>query len=301
MSNALRVGMVGLDTSHCEAFAKILHDETYEYHLPGARIVGIYPGGSAQFSKSHVRVQGFTETLSGVYGAKVYDDIATLAAEVDVLFLESVDGRQHREQFAQLAVGKPVFIDKPFATTTADARAIIEQAEATKTPIMSCSSLRYAAGIADLIGSDETVHTAESFGPALLLEDFPGLFWYGIHSAEILTMLMGSGCQRVQCVERTDQDLVIGEWGDGRLGLLRGTRVGAGQFGAVVHTDSAVKASVAHAAPPSYYLMLQQVLPFLQSGISPIPIAETYEITAFLAAAEESRSQGGAIVALEAL
>lgn len=299
MSTELKIGMVGLDTSHCEAFAKILHDEAYEYHLPGAQIVGIYPGGSAQFSKSSARVQGFTDTLHKTYGAKVYDDLAALAATVDAIFLESVDGRQHAEQFAQLAVGKPVFIDKPFATTTADARAIIGKAEATQTPIMSCSSLRYAAGIADLVSAGETVVTAETFGPAVLLDDFPGLFWYGIHSAEILTLLLGAGCQQVQCIARTDQDVVIGDWSDGRVGILRGTRVGASQFGCVVHTEGTVKASVAGAAPPSYYLMLQKVLPFLQTGQSPIAIAETYEITAFLEAAERSRARSGQPVALE--
>jgi len=301
MSAEIKVGMVGLDTSHCEAFAKILHDQAYEYHLPGVKIVGVYPGGSTQFSKSQARVQGFTDTLHKVYGAKLYDDITTLADDVDAIFLESVDGRQHRAQFAQLAVGKPVFIDKPFATTAADARAIIQQAQATQTPIMSCSSLRYAAGIADLIGADEKVLTAETFGPAQLLEDFPGLFWYGIHSAEMLTLLMGTGCQQVQCIERADMDIVIGDWGDGRAGVLRGARVGAGQFGCVVHTDQGIKYGLAQAAPPSYYLMLREVIPFLQSGVSPIDSTETYEITAFLAAAEQSRAKGGAVVALEAL
>lgn len=300
MSN-LKVGMVGLDTSHCEAFAKILHDEAYEYHLPGARIVGVYPGGSPHFAKSHERVQGFTDTLHQRYGAKIYDDIATLANEVDALFLESVDGRQHAAQFAQLAAGKPVFIDKPLTTTTAEARALIAQAQATGTPIMSCSSLRYAAGIADLVSAEEKVTSVEAFGPAVLLDDFPGLFWYGIHSAEILTLLMGAGCQRVQCVARAEQDVVVGEWGDGRVGVLRGTRAGSGQFGCVVHTDKTVKASVAQSTPPYYYLMLQKILPFFQSGQSPIPISETYETIAFLEAAERSRAQGGQAMPLETL
>jgi len=48
-------------------------------------------------------------------------------------------------------------------------------------------------------------------------------------------------------------------------------------------------------------LMLREVIPFLQSGVSPIDSTETYEITAFLAAAEQSRAKGGAVVALEAL
>lgn len=301
MPTELRIGMVGLDTSHCEAFAKILHNEAYDYHLPGARIVGIYPGGSPHFDKSYTRVQGFTDTLHKGYGAKIYDDLATLANDVDAIFLESVDGRQHAEQFAQVAVGKPVFIDKPLTTSTADARALITKAQATATPIMSCSSLRYAAGIADLVSADETVLSAEAFGPAVLLDDFPGLFWYGIHSAEVLNLLMGAGCKQVQCVERAEQDVVIGDWGDGRVGVLRGTRAGASQFGCVVHTDKAVKASMAQATPPYYYLMLQAVLPFFHSGQSPIPVADSYEIVAFLEAAERSRAQGGKPVALETL
>ena len=301
MSTKLKIGMVGLDTSHCEAFAKILHDEAYTYHLPGARIVGIYPGGSPQFAKSHERVQGFTDSLHKGYGAQIYDDLATLANDVDALFLESVDGRQHAEQFAQMAVGKPVFIDKPLTTSTADARTLITKAQASRTPIMSCSSLRYAAGIADLVNADETVLAAEAFGPAVLLDDFPGLFWYGIHSAEVLNLLMGGGCQRVQCVERAEQDVVIGDWGDGRVGLLRGTRTGAGQFGCVVHTDKTVKASVAQATPPYYYLMLQAVLPFFHSGQSPIALPDSYEIVAFLEAAERSRAQEGKPIALETL
>jgi hypothetical protein len=166
---------------------------------------------------------------------------------------------------------------------------------------MSCSSLRYAAGIADLVSAEEQVTAVETFGPAVLLDDFPGLFWYGIHSAEMLTLLMGAGCRQVQCLARADQDVVVGDWQDGRVGVLRGLRVGAGQFGVVVHTDKAVKASVAQSAPPAYYLMLQAVLPFFQSGQSPIAAAASYEIIALLEAAERSRAQNGALVTLEAL
>ena len=301
MITELKVGMIGLDTSHCEVFAKILHDQDYEYYLPGARIVGIYPGGSNEFSKSRERVQGYTNTLYKTYGAKLYDSIEALAGDVDAIFLESVDGRQHPEQFAQAAVGKPVFIDKPFAVSAADARAMIQKAHETRTPIMSCSSLRYAAGIADVLSADEQVMACETFGPALLLPDFPGLFWYGIHSAEMLFTLMGAGCKQVQCIAREEMDIVIGDWADGRLGVMRGTRVGAGQFGCVVHTDQDVKCNLAQATPPYYYQMLREILPFFRSGESPIDSAETYEIIAFLDAAEQSRAQGGQVISLEKL
>ena len=166
---------------------------------------------------------------------------------------------------------------------------------------MSCSSLRFATGIADLLDAGDRVLSCEAFGPALLLDDYPGLFWYGIHSAETLFTLMGPGCRQVQCVARTDADLVLGDWIDGRLGVLRGTRVGAGQFGCVVHADQGVKCSLAQPTPPYYYVLLRAILRYFQSGVSPIDLQETYEIIAFLDAAEQSRARGGEPVALEPL
>ncbi|MBN1935923.1 MAG: Gfo/Idh/MocA family oxidoreductase [Anaerolineae bacterium] len=300
MDNPLQVGIVGLDTSHCPAFTRILNDAAYEYHLPGARVIGAYPGGSELFSKSRERVQGFTGQLAGEFGVAIYDSIPALAQDVDALFLESVDGRQHLDQFRQMAVGKPVYIDKPLTTTTGEARALIALAQATHTPIMSCSSLRYAAGIADLLEGSEQVLSCEAFGPAPLLDDYPDLFWYGIHSAEILFALMGKGCRQVRCVHTPAIDLVVGEWADGRTGVLRGTRLGKDVFGCVVHTGHSATPALASSTPPYYYLMLQQVLPFFRTGQSPIDIEETFEIIAFLEAAAQSKARAGNAVRLAA-
>ncbi len=57
MSDVLKLGMVGLDTSHCEAFARMLHDASASHYQPGARIVALYPGGSDAFSHSRERVR----------------------------------------------------------------------------------------------------------------------------------------------------------------------------------------------------------------------------------------------------
>jgi len=297
----MKIGMIGLDTSHCLAFAGMLNDESHEYHIGGTRVVGAFPGGSELFSLSRNRVQGYTDTLASEYGVRMYPDIESLVRDVDAIMLESVDGRQHLEQFRQAAVGKPVFIDKPFACSTQDAREMVATARDTGTPVMSCSSVRYWQGIADLVPPGEAVESCEAFGPASLLEDYPGLFWYGVHSAEVLFSLMGRGCERVQCVARDGMDVVVGEWSDGRLGVVRGTRFSKGQFGCVVHTGGGVYAGLAQSTPPGYYLLLQRVIPFFERGTSPIDVAETFEITAFLEAADASRAQGGAIVPLATL
>jgi hypothetical protein len=294
----MKLGIVGLDTSHVVVFTELLNDSGHEFHVPGARVTMAYPGGSAAFSLSRNRVQGYTDDLRKRFGVVMCDDLALLARAVDGILLESVDGRQHLEQFRQVAVGKPVFIDKPFATSTADAREIIALARATKTPIMSSSSLRYAAGIADIVSPGESVVACESFGPAAVLDDYPGLFWYGIHSAEVLFTFLGSGCRSVRCVSYKQMDVVSGEWADGQVGVMRGTRLEKYEFGCMVHTSSGARFGVSAAKPPSYYGLLQKVTPFLKTGVSPIPIEETFAIMAFLEAADKSKALGGAEVAL---
>ena len=293
MATPIKIGMVGLDTSHCPAFTGIFNDPSNAYHVPGAEVVGAYPGGSDAFALSRDRVAGFTEQLRDEFGVMLYDSIPALVEDVDAILLESADGRQHLAQFREMAVGKPVFVDKPLATTTVDARQIIELARDTETPLMSCSSLRYAKGIADLTGGETQVISCEAFGPAVLLEDFPGLFWYGIHSAEILFSKLGPGCRSVRCSAHPLTDLVLGEWEDGRTGVLRGTRFEGGSFGCVVHTPAGATCGIAAGTPPYYALMLQEVLTFFKTGVSPIDIRQTWDIVAFLEAAEKSRALGG--------
>jgi hypothetical protein len=302
----IKVGMIGLDTSHCPAFTRLLNDDSNEYHVPGARVVGAYPGGSDLFSLSRDRVQGFTEELRDAYGVRIYDDIPTLVAHVDALLLESADGRQHLEQFeqivAQLQAGpKPVFVDKPFATSTADARQMIQLATETQTPMMSSSSLRYSAGIVGLAGETERVLSCEAFGPAAILDDYPGLFWYGIHSAEMLYATMGLGCEMVRCIPYEDVDVIMGQWQDGRVGVVRGTRFKGGEFGCVVHTDNGTRCGVAQSTPPGYYGLMQVVVEFFRTGVAPIDVRETFEIASFLEAANWSREHAGQITRLERL
>jgi predicted dehydrogenase len=296
----MKIGMVGLDTSHCPAFAGILNDEKQEFHLPGHRVVAAYPGGSDLFSLSRSRVKGFTDTLLNEYGVRMYASIPELAEDVDAVFLESVDGRQHLEQFKQMAVGKPVFIDKPLTTSTQDARSLIRVARETGTPVMSSSSLRYSAGISGL-AARERVASCEAFGPAAILEDYPGLFWYGIHSAEMLFSFMGPGCKSLRCVNRPDVDIVVGEWSDGRTGVMRGTRLEKGDFGCIVHTNAGTRCGLAQTTPPGYYCLLQKVVEFFATGVSPIDIQETFGIIAFLEAADRSKERDGAWVRLGSL
>lgn len=95
----LKVGIIGLDTSHVVAFTGLLNDKNHEYHIPGGKVLVAYPGGSPDFELSIGRVKGFTEELQTKYGVEIVDSVEAVAEASDAILLESVDGRVHLEQF----------------------------------------------------------------------------------------------------------------------------------------------------------------------------------------------------------
>lgn len=286
----LKLGMIGLDTSHCQAFADLLNNKNNPHYVEGGQVVAAYPGGSDIFSLSKNRVEQITAEMKDKFNIKIVETIEEAADNVDAVFLESVDGRQHLEQFEKIVeFGKPVFIDKPFTTSVEDAKRILELSDKFKTPVYSCSAIHYAKGIEE-IAVDRKVLGCETFGPMAILDDFPGLFWYGIHSADILFSKMGRGCCEVVTHHTETADVVTGIWDDGRVGTLYGYRMeGLGTFGCTVFTEGGIFHSLVQTEPPYYALMMPHIVEFFRSGKSPIDLKETLEITAFLEAANKSR------------
>src|SRR4051812_17928494 len=133
-SKPLRAGIIGLDTSHVVAFTTVLNGPKAVGPLAGVRVVAAYPGGSPDVESSRTRVAGYTQKLKDDFGVTIVDSIDELLTKVDVVLLESVDGRPHLEQVRPVfRARKPVFIDKPLAGSLADAIEIQRLAEETHT------------------------------------------------------------------------------------------------------------------------------------------------------------------------
>ncbi|WP_152399515.1 Gfo/Idh/MocA family protein [Paenibacillus cellulositrophicus] len=292
----LKIAIIGLDTSHAPLFAELLNNPDHPHHVRGGKVTAAYPGGSPDFELSIGRVDKFTAEVRDNSGVPIVQSIQEAAESADAILLLSVDGRVHLEQFRQIVpYGKPVFIDKPFAVTTRDAKAIYRLAQEHGIPLMSCSSVRWSEGLGRALDSADqgNIIGVDTYGPMELQSTQPGFYWYGIHAADMLYRSMGKGCKEVTVTTNADHDLAVGVWEDGRVGTLRGNRKGNRRFGALIHREQGTEHVDVYADGKPYYAsMLEEVIRMFQTGAAPIDMTETLEVIAFLEAANESRETG---------
>jgi hypothetical protein len=296
-AQALRLGVIGTDTSHATAFTKILNDVTVPDHIGGARVVAAFKGGSADIPESAKRTDEYAAEMQQKRGVKIVDTIADLCPLVDGILLESVDGRPPLSQFQEaVKCGKPVFIDKPLASTLEDARAIATLAVQAKVPWFSASALRFSE-VSDMQSADLTGAIVWAPGP-MEPHHRLDLTWYGIHGVEMLYTILGSGCVEVSRMSSASEDVVTGRWSDGRLGVVHLERP-YGKYGAIAF----IKGQKIDSRPDvkvSYIPLVKQVVDFMHTHKPSVPNDVTLEMFAFMDAAQKSLQQNGAAVKLGA-
>jgi hypothetical protein len=222
----LRLGIIGTDTSYVIAFTKLLNDPGEPGHIAGAAMVAAFKGGSSDITISRDRVGGFAKELREKWHVQFVDRIPGMCPLVDGILLGSVDGRAHLEQFRQaLTCRKPVYVEKPLASTLADAKQMAALAAAARVPWFSSSPLRFgpveslrAPGITGAI----------VWGPGPFEENQQlDLAWYAIHSIEILFTVLGPDVQQLTRTHTADVDVLTGVWSGGRVGTVRATSISA--------------------------------------------------------------------------
>jgi predicted dehydrogenase len=289
----LKLGMVGLDTSHATAFTQLLNDEGNPQHVAGAKVVAAVKTFSADIESSRTRVDGYTKEVQEKWGVKLVPTIEELCAQVDAVLIESVDGRPHLEQARPVfKAKKPVFIDKPLAGSLKDAIEIHRLARESGTPCFSASAYRFYSSMVELRKADVgRVRGAISYGPGPKEEHHPDLFWYAIHPTEGLFTVLGRGCQSVTRTVADDVDIVTGQWTDGRSGTLIALRTKSTPHQVTVFGETgAVEQKI---AGDSYAPLVAEIVKFFQTGVAPATLDETIEMFAFMEAADESKRRGG--------
>jgi hypothetical protein len=294
----LKAGIIGTDTSHVPAFTATFASHP-EWRI---KVVAAFKGGSPDLPTSANRVDGFAKTIQDKHGVEIVESIEALIAKVDVVLLESVDGRPHLAQVTPvLKAGKRVFVDKPLAASLEDARRILQIAKETGTPLFSASSARFHSDIARLrdnpgVGKVTKVQASYTLNP---LPFHPDLFFYGIHGVEALYAVMGTGCARVSRRIEGTTDVTTCQWKDGRVGVYYGL-LKTGEKPPMVRIWGD-KGTTESSGPEGYDGLVTAIAEFFQTGRPPVDPAQTLEVFEFMTAAQLSKERGGAEVSLAEL
>jgi len=291
----LKLGIIGTDTSHATAFTKLLNDPLASDHIGGAKVVAAYKGGSPDIEESAKRTDEYAAEIQKKWEVKIVPSISDLCPLVDGILLESVDGRPHLAQFREAAkCGKPVFIDKPLASTFPDALAIAALAAKEHIPWFSASALRFSE-VQDMKNPDVTGAIVWAPGPMEPHHELD-LTWYGIHGVEMLYTILGPGCVEVSRMSSKEEDVLTGRWADGRLGVVHLERP-YGKYGAIAF----VKGQKIDSRPDvrvSYIPLVRKIVEFMHTQKPPVPNDETMEMFAFMDASQKSKQQNSAAVKL---
>ncbi len=288
----IRIGIIGLDTSHVTAFTKLLNDEKAPNHVPGGKVVAAYKSSSADIESSRTRVEDYARQLQKDYQVTLVDSIDALCQQVDAVLLESVDGRPHLEQARPVfRARKPVFIDKPVAGSLRDAIAIYRLGKEHQAPWFSSSAYRFYDSLAAVKKAKAgRIRSVLSYGPSPTEPHHPDFFWYGVHPTEALFTILGRGCESVARTTSADTEVATGLWADGRIGILHGLRNGAMPHKVIVFGDQTI---VEQQGSGDYAPLVREIMQFFKTGVAPVAPEETVEMFAFMEAADESKRQGG--------
>lgn len=286
-----RIGTVNIDTSHAPSFAEIL--------LQGdtARYTAIYNDGF----RTDEEVNAFMEK----FGVKErYTDLAEMAKNVDIAFIQSCNWDRHIELSAPfIEAGVPVFIDKPLVGNLKDCK-VLEQLAAEGKVILGTSAMRYTYERDSFFAVPE-----EQRGKILHVSTTVGVdeFNYAIHAVEsILGFLKGDiavSCRHLgsSMVEDVPQDSYFVKFASGATACYHICMKGWQPSTAVVMTQ---KTGFVYKLDVNklYEAMLKHVCAWLKG--EPNDLVSVPEMTMaikIMLAGKKSKENGGNEVALQDL
>jgi predicted dehydrogenase len=281
----IKLGLVGVNTSHAEAFTRLLNGEPGGTpQVEGARIISVW-GGPADDAKR----------LANTYGLTIVDDPRDMAASIDgVLVIDDTGGGASHAALARpfLEHGTATFIDKPMTRDLPAAIELFELAERRGTPLMSASALRYGKEADELRGrlaSLGALSTVVSVGPG-------DWFYYGIHAVEQYVSLIGPGASWVQRFAKGERNVAIVGYDDGPT-VVVGVLADAAYVFQLTAYGADAWARLDRPGDPddTYASLMTAVVGMVRERRAPIDPRETIEILAVLHAGVRAFETGGLV------
>lgn len=292
----IRLGCLGTDSSHLIEFSRRINAMS-DAGRTRCRVTSFWTDGRHDMPAADVAKW---ESATLQLGAKRADSMDELLDSVDGVLVLAVNGHRHFDlAMPCLKRGLPTYIDKPLTCNLDQANKLLTAARESGARCYSASSLRFASEVTEM--PRETLGelvAIDAIGPGELNPSMEGLFFYGVHTIEMVDALFGKpGVAQVRATTSQDRDLVDLEYGDGRVAHLRLERKGSYDFAATVHgTKGLYQFRVNFAGV--YDRLVEGMTRFFEGGPAPATLRDIVENVAVMEAGNESIRRGGSPVAV---
>ena len=286
MPDLLRVGIIGLDTSHSIEFTRRMQAPDCPQDQ---RVEGMQAVTCLRFETPFQDQQGLDERQAQLeaWGVSVIEDFDEAVSGCDALLMEINDPQYHLDYLARVAcLGKPLFLDKPLADTMANGLQVCAIAAENSLRFFSASSLRFVPPLVQACKAVPDPLCCTVYGPLGRAPAGSSIVWYGVHSFEMLQRAMGRGAQSLSTRKDGAGVVVTVDYDRGRRGIVELTD-GAYVYGGCLRTsDKAVPYVVDMTR--AYSDQLVEIERFFRGAAPPLEVEDTLEVMAMLDAAERS-------------
>jgi predicted dehydrogenase len=288
---ALRLGLVGVNTYHAQAFSRILNgsdDEAQVIH--DARIVTAWGGADHQEATAELAAKYRIETT-------VMHPEQMLGAVDGVLIVDDTGGGASHASLARpfLEAGLPVFVDKPMTTEYADAVSLFDLADKTGAPLLSCSALRFTAEVA---AADKQLAAVGKLSSVVSVGT-GDWFYYGVHGVELLGAVAGTGATWVHRHVFDDRDLVVIGYDGGPSAVVETLRDAAYTFHVTAYGSDGWTSVEVTDWLAFYSNTMRAFVTTARTGRSPLTRQQTLEVLAVLHAGNLSAERGDRVLLSE--
>ncbi|OQA85892.1 MAG: Oxidoreductase family, NAD-binding Rossmann fold [Lentisphaerae bacterium ADurb.Bin242] len=293
MKNMFHLAVVGLDTSHAVEFPKLMQDPAVP---EPERIAGLKVSRCLRFETPFQNKAGLDKRQAYLesIGVKVTEDFSETVADCDGIMIEINDPALHLEYFEKCApLGKPIFLDKPFADTFANSLKIDELAKKHSIRYFTASALRFNAELEEALVGTSRVTTATVSGAMGKAAAGSSLVWYGCHSFDMLERIMGRGAVMVSTVTDRKGHVCVVTYADGRRGIVELSTdvwIYGGKF--VDAATGTMKNFTYSGKIPFYRSLLDNIRGFFLEGKEGVAIPDCLEVISLLDAADRSARSG---------
>ncbi|MGH8597226.1 MAG: Gfo/Idh/MocA family protein, partial [Gammaproteobacteria bacterium] len=276
-----RLGAIGIDSSHLPEFTKRIKTLN-ESDVTRCLVTQLWTDGRHDLPADQVEKWRKRATELGVQSSATIDE---LLDNVDGVMVLAVNGNRHLKlSLPAIERSLPTYIDKPLTCNVKEAKQLLEVARARNARCYSASSLRFASEVANLPRGDlGKLLAVDAFGPGELNPAMEGLFYYGVHTIEMVDAIWGPGVKRVSAITLPDRDLLDMEYRDGRYARLRMERRGCYEFGATIHGERKVHQFRVDFASV-YDRLVQGMVGFFEGGEPPTQLRDIVENVAVMEA-----------------